>query len=560
MPITTASPFGLHTALWSTAIRVMSVGLLITGIVALFRISSHRIRQISLWKLPGPPSVSLISGNYSQMYHVGAAQFHKHIMDTYGRVIRITGPFWDTQLLISDPMACARILLKDQDIFEEAHWFIESNQHALGIGLLSTLGDQHRKQRKLLNPVFSTKQIRSLAPLFHRITHQLCDALQSQVAGGPTEVDMVVWLHRFALELIAQGGMGYTFNSLEPDAEENEFGKSVKEYTPTLSNLGVLRILFPLVSAWPKWLRRCCARLVPMPMVHNIIRLTDVMQACTQQILDEKKALLEMGDSVFAQQLSEGKDIISVLMKTNITASVEERLPDEEIRGQMATLILAATDTTSAALSRIMQLLSQRPDVQEKLRKELNLAGMRSGQSDLDYDVLVSLPYLDAICRETLRLFPPLHFVHRVTRADVSIPLSEPIKASGDPLSSLFIPSGTAVAVNIVGMNRDQSIWGADAAEWKPERWLAPLPESVVEARIPGVYANTLTFLGGERACIGFKFSQLEMKAALAQLIRAFRLSPSGTEIVWRFGLVASPSVKESTVVRAQLPMVVEMA
>ncbi|KAI0056555.1 cytochrome P450 [Artomyces pyxidatus] len=497
--VTTNSPFGLPISLWSAAVQVFGAWLLITCIVGLLHLASRRIKQISLWKIPGPPSVSFISGNYSQMYHVGAAPFHQHIMDTYGRVIRITGFFWETQLLISDPMACARILLKYQDIFEEVPWFMESNLHGLGIGLVSTLGDHHRKQRKILNPVFSTKHMRSLAPLFHKIT--------------------------------------------------NQFGKSVKEYTPTLSTFGALRLLFPLVSAWPKWVRRSIARLSPMPMVHKIIRIKDVMQACTQGILDGKKALLEKGDSAFAQQLSEGKDIISVLMKSNITASVEDRLPDEEIRGHMTTLIMTATDTTSTALSRILQLLSQHPDVQEKLRHELDEACLRSGKTDLEYDALVALPYLDAICRETLRL----------TRADVSIPLSHPVKTSGPPLSSLFIPGGTAVAVNIVGINRDPSIWGVDAAEWKPERWLAPLPESVVEARIPGVYANTLTFIGGERACIGFKFSQLEMKVALAQLVRTFRFSSSKTEIVWRFGMVTLPSIKGSTIVRAQLPIVVEM-
>jgi cytochrome P450 len=61
----------------------------------------------------------------------------------------------------------------------------------------------------------------------------------------------------------------------------------------------------------------------------------------------------------------------------------------------------------------------------------------------------------------------------------------------------LFVPSGTTVYVNIVGVNRDTEIWGSDAHEWKPERWLAPLPNSVAEARIPGVYANMYALLVG---------------------------------------------------------------
>lgn len=68
----------------------------------------------------------------------------------------------------------------------------------------------------------------------------------------------------------------------------------------------------------------------------------------------------------------------------------------------LSTLIFAAMDTTSSALSRILYLLSHNQDVQDKLRKEITEA--REGGNDLCYDDLVSLPYLDAICRETLRL------------------------------------------------------------------------------------------------------------------------------------------------------------
>ena len=65
-------------------------------------------------------------------------------------------------------------------------------------------------------------------------------------------------------------------------------------------------------------------------------------------------------------------------------------------------LIFAGTETTSSALSRILQLLSLRPDVQDKLRDELK--GACEDGDELNYDKLVSLPYLEAVCRETLRL------------------------------------------------------------------------------------------------------------------------------------------------------------
>ena len=79
------------------------------------------------------------------------------------------------------------------------------------------------------------------------------------------------------------------------------------------------------------------------------------------------------------------------------------------------------------------------------------------------------------------------------TRAfkDGVLPLSEPIRgADGRMISEITVPAGTTVQIGIMACNRSKKIWGEDAEEWKPERWLSPLPASVEKAHVPGVYAN----------------------------------------------------------------------
>ena len=78
--------------------------------------------------------------------------------------------------------------------------------------------------------------------------------------------------------------------------------------------------------------------------------------------------------------------------------------PDAEghLSTYVSTFTVAAMDTTSSALVATLELLAKNPDVQERLRNEILNA---SKGEDLDYDALVSLPYLDAVCRETLRLY-----------------------------------------------------------------------------------------------------------------------------------------------------------
>lgn len=76
-------------------------------------------------------------------------------------------------------------------------------------------------------------------------------------------------------------------------------------------------------------------------------------------------------------------------------------------------------------------------------------------------------------------------------RKDAILPLSQPIRGlDGSEMENIFVPKDTDIMVGILAVNRDPAIWGEDADQWKPERWLEPLPAQVTEARVPGVYAN----------------------------------------------------------------------
>lgn len=76
-----------------------------------------------------------------------------------------------------------------------------------------------------------------------------------------------------------------------------------------------------------------------------------------------------------------------------------------------SSLTFAAMDTSSSALSRILYLLAEHQDVQDKLRSELLEAKKNNGGEELDYDQIVALPYLDAVCRETLRVYASIFLI-----------------------------------------------------------------------------------------------------------------------------------------------------
>ncbi|CCM06148.1 uncharacterized protein FIBRA_09621 [Fibroporia radiculosa] len=521
-----------------------------------WRFFSRRASKSILDKIPGPPSDSFWAGNMRQFDARDGMEFQRRVALDYGPVSKIHGLFGQPILYVSDPKALQSIILKEEHIFQEPHSFIVTNGIIFGPGLLSSLGEAHRKQRKLLNPAFSTNHMRLMLPIFYRVVHKLRDAISTQAKDGPEEVDILNWMGRTALELIGQGGLGYSFDPLVEDVQ-NEYGNALKDLFPSLQPLNTFIHLVPLVAnIGPAWFRRSVTSLIPSRQLQRVRTIVDTMSAKSSEIFTLKKAAIREGSESLVQQVGEGKDIMSLLIKANAMTSELDRLPEDELIAQMSTLVLAAVDTTSNALSRILHILAERKDVQDKLRKEILEANAGEG---LSYDELDQLPILDSVCRETLRVYPPAPIIFRQAYQDTVLPLSEPIIGTdGSSINEIPIPKGTLLIVGVLGCNASKALWGEDAREWKPERWLSPLPDTVTKNSVPGVYSNLMTFLGGKRGCIGFKFSEMEMKVVLSTLLSSFGFNLAKKPIEWNVAAVQYPTAGKDSGVPA-MPLEVEL-
>ncbi|KAK7466278.1 hypothetical protein VKT23_005006 [Stygiomarasmius scandens] len=362
---------------------------------------------------------------------------------------------------------------------------------------------------------------------------------------------MLSWMSRTALELIGQAGLGYSFDTLEDEAVAHPYVKIMKQLIITIGEMWITRdYLVPVAVkiGTPNFWRRIID-VLPSENLRHVRDMADYTWETSKKIYEGKKKALAEGNEAVERQIGKGKDIISILMRLNSEEDNEDKLDEDEVLGQMSeydrVLIFAAMDTTSTAMSRALSLLSTRPDVQDQLRKEILEARKEHG-GRIPYNELVSLPYLDAVCRETLRLFPPSPHIFRRATQDTVVPFSKPvIGVDGTSISEVHLPKNTYILVSALNSNRNPEIWGPDALEWKPERWLSPLPNELIEAHLPGVYSHLMTFNAGGRACIGFKFSQMEMKAVLAMLIAKFKFSPSEKKTFWQLNMLSTPVLKE---------------
>ncbi|KAF6762416.1 cytochrome P450 [Ephemerocybe angulata] len=501
--------------------------------------------------LPGPPALSFITGK--------SATFVKPLP---WMAWNITAGLATNErvLYVSDPKAFSHIFLKEQHIYEESDPFLVSNNAIFGKGLLSTLGNQHKRQRKMLNPVFSVGHMRKMVPTFFKVTYDLRDVLLQKTAKGPQELEMVSWLTRTALEIVALCGLGRSFSPVTGDGEEHKFISSIKLLGPLGRGLILVRQLFlPILVKYKIGtgsMLKSIGLMLPWPTLHKMIDVVDTMHEVSLDIFHSKKKDLEQNKDV---DDDEGKrDFLSILMRENAKAEEADRLPDDEVIAQISTLMFAAMDTTSSALSRIIWLLAKHQDVQEKLRAEIREAKERFEEPD--YDELAALPYLDAVCKESLRMYPPAPFLSRQARQDAVLPFSKPVKTvNGKEIQEMFVPKDTMLTISIHALNTDPEIWGPDAFEWKPERWLSQLPKSVFDAHVPGVFSHMMTFIGGGRACIGFKFSEMEMKVILYVLVDFFKFELGKQEILWNIQGLTTPCVDRKEL-RPKLPIVVSRA
>ncbi|KAJ7735560.1 cytochrome P450 [Mycena maculata] len=258
------------------------------------------------------------------------------------------------------------------------------------------------------------------------------------------------------------------------------------------------------------------------------------------QIVSKSKADIKASEG--EKTLGGKRDLLSALLRVNMSTTIPEtqRLNDTEVIAQIPSFFFAGHETTSAATAWALYALSVNTAAQTKLREEL----LAISTENPTMDELNSLPYLEYVVRETLRVHAPVVFNLRMAMEDDVLPLSKPyIDKEGKSHDSLPIHKGQMIHIPILAVNTDKEIWGEDADEFKPERW-AKIPDSV--STIPGVWANLLTFFAGPHNCIGFRFSLAEMKALLFTLVRAFELEqavPKGGIGPSITGLLQSPMV-----------------
>ncbi|MBD1900003.1 cytochrome P450 [Trichocoleus sp. DQ-A3] len=400
-------------------------------------------------------------------------------------------------VLISNPQGIQELLTADPRQFNSGSGN-KILQPLLGDQSLILLdGDRHQRQRQLLTPPFHGERMRAYGKLICDITEEVMNRL---TIGKPFLIRATT--QEISLETI----LGAVFGINEGQRFQELKGLLTSMLDAVSSPLSSTVLFFPSLqrdlgswSPWGKFLRR--------------------RQQIDRLIYDEIQQRREQFDP-------DRTDILTLLMSARDTDG--QPMTDEELRDELMTFLLAGHETTASAIAWALYWIHQQPEVQDKLLKELDSVGDVS-----DVSAISKLPYLNAVCSETLRIYPVALFTFgRIARSPVQ-------------LMGYQFDAGTPLAACIYLVHHREDIY-PQANSFKPERFLE-------RQFSPYEY---LPFGGSNRRCIGMAFALFEMKLVLAKMLSRYQLALTDQRPVKpvRRGVTLAPPATMQMLITSQRP------
>ena len=349
---------------------------------------------------------------------------------------------------------------------------LEKAKRILGEGLLTSEGETHQRQRRLVSPAFHRQRIASYGSVM--VNHALRAADNWQ--EGLT-LDIHQEMTRLTLGIVAK-----TLFDTDVGKEADEIGEAM---TVMLEMFSLL--MYPFAEVLEK---------LPLPMVRRYERMRQRLDSTIYKIIEERR-----------NSNVDRNDLLSMLLQAR-DEDDGGKMTDVQVRDEAMTLFIAGHETTANALAWTFYLLSKNPDAEATLNSELDTV---IGSRPPTIEDIPRLPYAEKIVSESIRLFPPAWGIGRRSLVDQQI-------------GSYRVPAGSVVLLSPFVTHRDPRFY-SQPDEFKPERWTPEFKASL----LPFAY---FPFGGGSRRCIGEGFAWAEAILVLTTLCSRWRIRLDQTEPV----------------------------
>ncbi|XP_035684428.1 cytochrome P450 4F4-like [Branchiostoma floridae] len=465
---------------WSTLLVALCTWLIVVLTYKLFL----RPLYFSPLRVMPSPKYNPILGQMWEIIHEEAVVPTLRRARKLGPISRYFFLFGGERVLVAEPDALKHILVTNHANYVRPAFITRAFANLADKGLLAVSGAEHAMQRKILNPAFKRENLKGMVKTFQEWTEVLVQYWNDKLEGTTTTDEFVELpvqddMGRLTLDIIGKCAFSYEFNSIrEPD---NLVSQSVTKLLRG-EGTGLLTLITgSRIGASKEFVKR---RALCDQIVDDVIAERKRLYANPEQVDDNIP-----------------NDLLSLVMLAR-DRDTGEGLPEEVIRHEVMTFMVAGHETTSTGLSWLLLELSRHPEIQDRLRSEVR-AVLPGDDTPITWDLLDQIPYLMWVVKETLRMHPPAPLTFRQALQD-------------DRLGQYPIPAGTVVNISPAVMHRLSQYW-EDPDTFNPERFAGDAN------RNPYTF---LPFIAGPRTCIGSKFALAEMRAVTAVLVRHFQFDP----------------------------------
>nr|XP_026495579.1 cytochrome P450 4C1-like [Vanessa tameamea] len=349
----------------------------------------------------------------------------------------------------------------------------------LGNGLFVAPVKLWKVHRRVLLPIFHNRIIEDYIDVFGEQGSVLVKRMEEQL--GKADFDVFKYITSCMLDIVFETAMGEKM-----DVQHNPDTPYLRARNTVISIIGMR-----FFKAWMQ-----PDALFNLTSYSKLQRQSiDLTHKFTDEVVKKKKELFDSQ----GQTIKEGRrDLLELLLERDM------KFKDEELRDHIDSITIAGNDTTALVISYALLLLGNHQEEQEKVYTELRNIFEDSNRYPTKED-LNKMEYLERVIKETMRLYTVVPIIGRKTQKELK-------------LSKCTVPAGVGCAVLPFIMHRSKQIWGPDADEFNPDRFL---PE-VSATRHPCAF---IPFSYGARNCIGRHFGMLAMKSILANILRSYKIT-----------------------------------
>jgi cytochrome P450 len=392
------------------------------------------------------------------------------------------------QVLVANPAVVQHILKTNFHNYGKGG-FNGTLQDFLGHGIFNVDGESWKFQRQVASHEFNTKSLRKFVETVvdTELSDRLIPILSSAAATG-TVLDFQDILQRFAFDNICKIAFGFDPAYLLPSLPQTKFAQAFEDSVTISSD----RLKSSIPFVWK------IKKLLNIGSEKRLRIAISEVQEFAKNIIREKK-----------HELSEKSSLDSVDLLSRFLSSGHS---DENfVTDIVISFILAGRDTTSAALTWYLWLLSKNPHVEHEVLKEINEKSEATA-----FDEVKDMVYTHASLCESMRLYPPV-------AADTKVAVNDDVLPDGT-----VVRKGMLVTYIPYAMGRMETLWGSDWADFKPERWLEKDEAENKQWKFVGRDAYTYpVFQAGPRICLGKEMAFLQMKRVVAGILRRFKVVPA---------------------------------